>query len=335
MAFLDPHSLEHPTGSMQGFAALLYASASLFITFVNKIVLTSYGFPSFQVVALSQFVATVLVLEILKRLRYIDFPGVSTNVVQKVFPLPLIFFANAISGLGATKKINLPMFSALRRFSIFMTMVAEAWFLKKSSSVGVKVSVTIMIVGAFVAAYEDLTFDLVGYFYVTVNNVFTALNGVVMKKKLDAKDLGTSGLMYYNSLFSIPLLLLYIVAFEPDQLRLAMAYPLWSSTGFLINFGFAAIMGCVLQFSTFLCTKVNSALTTTVVGCLKNILTTYVGMFLGGDYVFSMVNFMGLNLSIFGSLMYSRVTYVESIQSRKANPPPSAAAGVLPTTAQR
>ena len=47
-----------------------------------------------------------------------------------------------------------------------------------------------MIFGALVAALNDMAFNLYGYTYLLLNDVCTAANGVVTKKKLDAKDLG-------------------------------------------------------------------------------------------------------------------------------------------------
>ena len=69
-----------------------------------------------------------------------------------------------------------------------------------------------------------------------------------------------------------------------SKLQEVMAFPRWTDTNFCCLFVGATFMGTILNYSTFLCTSVNSALTTTVVGCLKNVLTTYVGMVFMAGY---------------------------------------------------
>ena len=54
-----------------------------------------------------------------------------------------------------------------------------------------------MIFGAMVAALNDLAFNLAGYTYILLNDVCTAGNGVVTKKKLDAKDLGKLNINFF------------------------------------------------------------------------------------------------------------------------------------------
>jgi hypothetical protein len=41
-----------------------------------------------------------------------------------------------------------------------------------------------MVIGAVIAAINDLTFDVHGYVYIMLNNLFTAANGIYTKKKL-------------------------------------------------------------------------------------------------------------------------------------------------------
>lgn len=288
-------------------SALFYGLSSFMITVVNKTVLTSYRFPSFLFLSLGQLTASIIVLSMGKRLKLVTFPSLQRNTFKKIFPLPLIFLGNMMFGLGGTQALSLPMFAALRRFSILMTMILELRILGVRPSVAVQISVYGMISGALLAASDDLSFNMQGYTFVMITNALTAANGVFVKKKLDTSEIGKYGLMFYNSLFMfVPALL---ITFLTGDLEESLNFNNWHDPYFLVQFLLSCFMGFILSYSTILCTQYNSALTTTIVGCLKNICVTYLGMFIGGDYIFSWLNCIGINISVFASLLYTYVTF--------------------------
>ncbi|XP_045107761.1 UDP-sugar transporter UST74c-like isoform X2 [Portunus trituberculatus] len=289
------------------FSALFYGLCSFLIMVINKMILTTYKFPSFQFVALGQMTATVVVLFVAKKLRVVDFSGFSLEIVPKIWPLPLMYVGNLIFGLGGTKRLSLPMFTVLRRFSILFTMIAERLLLGVHPALTVQLTVYMMILGSIIAAVNDLSFDSIGYFFVLTNNVFTAGTGVYVKKKLESKELGKYGLLFYNSLFMLPFATVFCWI-NGDFVK-TWEYEGWRDPAFVSQFLLSCIMGFVLMYSVMVCTQFNSALTTTIIGCLKNIFITYLGMIIGGDYVFSFYNFVGLNISIVGSIIYSWVTF--------------------------
>lgn len=288
-------------------SALFYGFSSFMITVVNKTVLTTFAFPSFQILGVGQMVATIILLFSARKLRYVEFPNLEKSTFRKIWPLPVIYIGNMIFGLGGTKQLSLPMFTALRRFSILMTMIAEYYILGVKARASIQLSVYTMILGAMIAALNDLAFNLEGYLFILLNDMFTAANGVYMKKKLESKELGKYGLMYYNSLFMV--VPAVAIASWTGDVRSVLDFPDWTHPLFALQFGLSCVMGFVLSYSMILCTLYNSALTTTIIGCLKNICVTYLGMVIGGDYVFSWLNFVGLNLSVIGSLFYTWVTF--------------------------
>jgi solute carrier family 35 protein len=84
-------------------SAAAYGAASFLITVANKTVLTTYHFPSFQVLGIGQMVATVVILYISKRLGLLTFPNLDSSVFRKIWPLPFIYIGNLVFGLGGTK----------------------------------------------------------------------------------------------------------------------------------------------------------------------------------------------------------------------------------------
>lgn len=162
--------------------------------------------------------------------------------------------------------------------------------------------------GALVAALGDLSFNLIGYIVIFFNDLFTALNGVLLKRTSDEYKKSKMTVLYLNSLLSA-IGVAIVITLVPGEVDRVKNFELWSNSNFVTYLVFASLLGSVLNFAIFLCTSTNSALTTTVVGCLKNVLTSYLGMFIGGDYIFSWLSFLGINISIAGSLVYARATF--------------------------
>ena len=309
--------------SQKLLAAFFYGFSSFLAVIVNKIVLTNYNFPSFRFLAFSQFIATISCLTLLSHIGVIQLQKLTKESLSFILPLSIIFFLNVTTGLSGnslpidpnlpiyagTKSISLPMFTALRRFSILFTMLGEIWFLQTRPSKMVISSVLLMIAGALIAAAYDLSFDSMAYVTVFANNVFTAGAGLYIK--LATSKANKLTILYYQSLISAVLLLSLEVAVDGVTIvTKILEFPHWNDLMFLSFFSLSATIGLLLNYSTFLCTSLNSALTTTVVGCIKNTVSTYLGMltFVGGDYHYNVPNFVGLNVSAIAGLLYSIVT---------------------------
>ncbi|NXY08880.1 S35D2 protein, partial [Pteruthius melanotis] len=287
-------------------SALFYGTCSFLIVLVNKALLSTYSFPSPIFLGIGQMAATILILYVSKLTKIVHFPDFDKTTPVKLFPLPLIYVGNLLSGLSSTSKLSLPMFTVLRKFTIPLTLLLEIIILGKRYPLNIIVSVFAIILGAFIAAGSDLSFNLEGYIFVLINDIFTAANGVYTKQKIDPKELGKYGVLFYNACFMV--IPTAVISFSTGDFQQATHFQHWTNFLFVFQFILSCLLGFLLMYSTVLCSHYNSALTTTVVGAIKNISIAYIGMFIGGDYIFSVLNFVGLNICMAGGLRYSFLT---------------------------
>ncbi|XP_017907966.1 PREDICTED: UDP-N-acetylglucosamine/UDP-glucose/GDP-mannose transporter isoform X2 [Capra hircus] len=288
----DPASARLPSRVAKLLSALFYGTCSFLLVLVNKALLTTYRFPSPIVLGVGQMAVTIMILYVSKLNKIIHFPDFDKKIPTKLFPLPLLYVGNHISGLASTSKLSLPMFTVLRKFTIPLTLLLET-----------------IILGS------DLAFNLEGYIFVFLNDIFTAANGVYTKQKMDPKELGKYGVLYYNACFMIiPTL---IISVSTGDLRQATEFNQWKNVLFIIQFLLSCFLGFLLMYSTVLCSYYNSALTTAVVGAIKNVSVAYIGMLIGGDYIFSVLNFVGLNICMAGGLRYSFLTLGSQLKPKQ------------------
>ncbi|NP_001231291.1 UDP-N-acetylglucosamine/UDP-glucose/GDP-mannose transporter [Sus scrofa] len=264
----DPGSVGLPSRAAKLLSALFYGTCSFLLVLVNKALLTTYRFPSPIVLGIGQMAVTIMILYVSKLNKIIHFPDFDKKIPIKLFPLPLLYIGNHISGLWSTSKLS-----------------------------------------------SDLAFNLEGYIFVFLNDLFTAANGVYTKQKMDPKELGKYGVLFYNACFMIiPTLILSI---STGDLRQATEFNQWKNVLFIIQFLLSCFLGFLLMYSTVLCSYYNSALTTAVVGAIKNVSIAYIGMLVGGDYIFSVLNFVGLNICMAGGLRYSFLTLSSQLKPKQ------------------
>ena len=263
----------------------------------KQAIFTTYGFHFPLTVAMLQMAFISPVTYLLAK------PMLSWRLLQGLAPLAVVNVLNVVSGLVGTGGLNVPMFIALRRFTLLFTILLERYWLKKTHDWPTLSAMGIMIGGAMVAAATDLTFNPSGYLAVLFNDLLTSLYLIMVKNTPATSGLSTTGMLFYNSTLSLPMLLTAVVVMgEPAAV---LKYPQLYNPQFILVLFLASALGLSINHSTFVCTRINEPLMTSVAGNLKNAVMTVVGAFAFPDFIFEPANATGLCLSMSGAIWYA------------------------------
>lgn len=278
------------------------------ILIFNKIVLSTYRFNYPVLMTLFHMVVCVFVLSALRKGNLLSYSSFDWQLARRAIPLSFCFVANIVLGMMALRNTDIPMFATLRRLTVMFVICNEYFLLSKKPTLLIVMAVLVMIVGSLIGGWGDLHFDPLGYLFVILNNGMTALYLVWMKRTFNETKLQHDqfGVMYYNSLLAIPPLIL-IALLNGEAFRV-IHFPYLSSPGFQLSFAISALMSFLMNYSIFWCTSVNSALTTSVTGQVKNVLSSFVSVFAFGVQATPAL-IGGLSVGLSGSFMYAFAMY--------------------------
>ncbi|XP_057424113.1 UDP-N-acetylglucosamine transporter UGNT1 [Lotus japonicus] len=298
------------------YAAISYMSCAVLLVIFNKAALSSYDFPSANVITLLQMVCSCCFLYLLKRWRIISFVAgesllvsenstkfVSLKTLKHTFPLAGAYLLYMLVTMESVRGVNVPMYTTLRRTTVVFTMLVEFVLVGQRYTPSIIFSVCLIVFGAFVAGARDFSFDAYGYAVVFMANITTAIYLATIARIGKTSGLNSFGLMWYNGIMCGPALLIW--TFIRGDLKMAINFPDLFSPGFIVILLFSCTLAFFLNYSIFLNTTLNSAVTQTICGNLKDLFTIGLGWIIFGGLPFDFWNVIGQLLGFAGSGLYA------------------------------
>ncbi|KAG8381745.1 hypothetical protein BUALT_Bualt05G0004500 [Buddleja alternifolia] len=296
------------------YAAISYMSCAVLLVLFNKAALSSYSFPCANVITLCQMVCSCCFLYALRSAKLISFHAneaatdtsktlVPLKTLIDTSPLALTYLLYMLATMESVRGVNVPMYTTLRRTTVVFTMIVEYILVRQRYTRPILGSVGLIVLGAFIAGSRDLSFDSYGYLVVFLSNITTAIYLATIARIGKSSGLNSFGLMWCNGILCGPILLLWTL-FRGD-LEMTMSFPNLFSPGFLVVLLLSCILAFFLNYSIFLNTTLNSALTQTICGNLKDLFTITLGWVIFGGLPFDLLNVIGQLLGFIGSGMYA------------------------------
>ncbi|UYV69753.1 SLC35D3 [Cordylochernes scorpioides] len=227
----------------------------------------------------------------------------------------LLYAVNAVTSLSALSGMTLPMYTAIKRCAPLATLALGVLVLRKPMpSIKIIASVVLITLGCVLAGLGDLEFNPAAYWCGAVSVAAQSLYLTLVQRGAENR-MTTLTVLQLNSYNTLPLFsLAFVFSSEAHGLP---AYFTTEKLTFWACLFLQICMGSILNYSLFLCTMLNSALTTSLVGVFKAVVQTAVGFFAFGGVAFHPLNIAGLCLNTYGGILYTFSRYRES-KSKKS-----------------
>lgn len=301
---------EHGSNKPAAVACSMYCVSAVAVAWALKSLFTNHGFrfPFFMMAA--QMAVAVIATTLVGRLGLVDGPfHFDAERLKAVVPQALVNMLNVAVGFMAMSRANMPLFLCMRRTVLLFVAVGEWLLLGKTHNSIVIASISAMVFGSLLAAWDGLhdaqaEASWSSVVFVFINNCLTSLF-LILSKRFSARFPATSSLslMRHQAAVSLPAALL--VSLFMGEVRDVVSFSEWGDVRMITIFICAATCGSLVAFSITYATKVTTPLVLCVSGSVKDLSSTALSMLAFTGFHATPTAVLGIALSMVGGITYA------------------------------
>lgn len=305
-------------------SAILYGVASSLMMFSTKFLMNNWSFycPVFLIlIEMLLNVITIIIIglvnlfdiQIVLNVKNIFELSVSSRLKYQVL-IALLFSVHSVLSLKSLSELDIPIYIMFRRLVPLINLIISFFLfsssIKKRHSLKITFSILGLTLGVLLGGIGDINFEFYSYLYCGLSIIFQAFYLSAIQKTGESEK-NSLQLLYECSLLSVPLLL--IIFFVTKEMSV-IAKTTSEDGGLYFWFIFTCVITCgsLLCFTQFWCTIKNDAITTSVIGVLKSIVQTLIGIIIFQSYKQTTVlTYVGLAVNITSGICYTYFKYTE------------------------
>ncbi|KAL0084063.1 triose-phosphate transporter family-domain-containing protein [Phycomyces blakesleeanus] len=296
----------------------MYFVLNLTLTLYNKIIMSLFDFPfPWTLTAIHTFCGAVGSFVFWQSDIFAPANlGERENMIMLVFSV--LYTINIAISNVSLNLVTVPFHQVVRAMTPVFTIIISLMFLKKRYSKMIYISLLPVVLGVAFATFGDYDYTAMGFFLTVLGTVLAALKTIVTNRvQVGRLKLHPLDLLLRMSPLAFVQTLTY--AYITGELALVINF---CRTSFSWSLFFALLINGVIAFFlnvvSFTANKKTSALTMTVAGNVKQVLSIVLAVMIFKLHI-TATNFAGILLTLAGGGWYTQVEMKEKSMAKKTS----------------
>lgn len=232
------------------------------------------------------------------------------KVGMSVLPLSLIFVGMITFNNLCLQYVQVSFYNVARCLTLVFNVIFQYFFLQKSTSSSVLLTLVVIIFGFVIGIDGELDFNMIGTAAGVMSSIFVSLNSIFTARMLPKVENDNNALQYYNNLNAcflfFPLIALFEVEVLANNLDKLVSLFFWTCMTVTGVFGYAIGLVTMMQI------KATDPLTHNISGTAKAAVQSIMAFYIWGNQA-TAKGIIGILTVIFGSFLYG---YIQMISSK-------------------